>query len=339
MLVEGKLGRAPFDALLESSRVGGTVASARWCGVAKQRRRKVTKEADADEDPRTRRPRARPAGSVPGLLGQGGRGGAHGRHGRDWPGDGRSSSDGPTSTSGWPLPRGSSGPRDRAALIGAIPVGPVVEEPAGRYGAWYETPEGRLLFGLELACIAPLLAETTSPRLEVGVGSGRFAEALELAVGLDPLRRGCASHPAGACAPCAARPSGCPSPPARSGQCSLSRRSASPTIRRCFFERSGECSGPVASSSSGSFLWTVPGVARTTTSDVPVTTSTASSASSPLLCIGDYSNEPASSSPTFAPRSFRPRAKRSSTSPFARDSCRARGSSPSRRGHRSQLSP
>ncbi len=47
---------------------------------------------------------------------------------------------------------------------------------------------GRLLFDLELACLRPLLPQGPGPRLEVGVGSGRFAAALGLEVGLDPAR-------------------------------------------------------------------------------------------------------------------------------------------------------
>ena len=57
---------------------------------------------------------------------------------------------------------------------------------AGRYDAWYDTAPGQVLFDLELGAIRPLLAGTAGPRLEVGVGSGRFAAALGIEVGLDP---------------------------------------------------------------------------------------------------------------------------------------------------------
>ncbi|MHB1584495.1 MAG: class I SAM-dependent methyltransferase [Acidimicrobiales bacterium] len=43
-----------------------------------------------------------------------------------------------------------------------------------------------MLFDLELGAIRPLFAGTAGPRLEVGVGSGRFAAALRIEVGLDP---------------------------------------------------------------------------------------------------------------------------------------------------------
>ena len=66
------------------------------------------------------------------------------------------------------------------------------EELADRYDAWYESAHGRLLFDLELACLRPLMPPGPGPRLEVGVGSGRFAAALGLEIGLDaaaaPLR-------------------------------------------------------------------------------------------------------------------------------------------------------
>ena len=57
---------------------------------------------------------------------------------------------------------------------------------ADRYDAWYDTESGRVLFDLELGALRPLLAGTAGPRLEVGVGSGRFAAALGIDVGLDP---------------------------------------------------------------------------------------------------------------------------------------------------------
>jgi ubiquinone/menaquinone biosynthesis C-methylase UbiE len=65
-------------------------------------------------------------------------------------------------------------------------VGSPFDELAHRYDAWYDRPEGRVLFRLEHACLAALMRSAQSPGLEVGVGSGRFAAALEIAVGIDP---------------------------------------------------------------------------------------------------------------------------------------------------------
>ena len=62
------------------------------------------------------------------------------------------------------------------------------EELADRYDAWYDSAPGRLLFDFELACLRPLIPPGPGPRLEAGVGSGRFAAALGLEVGLDPAR-------------------------------------------------------------------------------------------------------------------------------------------------------
>ena len=56
---------------------------------------------------------------------------------------------------------------------------------ADRYDAWYDAAAGRVLFDLELGALGPLLTCTEGPRLEVGVGSGRFAAALGIDVGLD----------------------------------------------------------------------------------------------------------------------------------------------------------
>ncbi len=62
------------------------------------------------------------------------------------------------------------------------------EELAARYDAWYDTAHGQLLFSLELACLRPLVPPGPRPRLEVGVGSGRFAASLGLEIGIDPVR-------------------------------------------------------------------------------------------------------------------------------------------------------
>ena len=57
-----------------------------------------------------------------------------------------------------------------------------------RYDAWYDTPGGQALFASEVACLRPLLHTFPRPYLEVGVGTGRFAQALRVEHGLDPSR-------------------------------------------------------------------------------------------------------------------------------------------------------
>ncbi|MCL4465717.1 MAG: class I SAM-dependent methyltransferase [Chloroflexi bacterium] len=57
---------------------------------------------------------------------------------------------------------------------------------AARYDAWYDAPLGSVAFREEQDALRPLLAGLSYPRLEVGVGSGRFAAALDVAVGIDP---------------------------------------------------------------------------------------------------------------------------------------------------------
>ena len=65
-------------------------------------------------------------------------------------------------------------------------INPSFSTYAPRYDAWYETPMGRVLLATELACLRPLLHPFPRPYLEVGVGSGRFAEALGIEYGVDP---------------------------------------------------------------------------------------------------------------------------------------------------------
>jgi len=62
------------------------------------------------------------------------------------------------------------------------------ERLAERYDAWYDSPAGRATFAAEVACLAPLLRGLPQPWLEVGVGGGRFAEALGVGWGVDPAR-------------------------------------------------------------------------------------------------------------------------------------------------------
>jgi SAM-dependent methyltransferase len=56
---------------------------------------------------------------------------------------------------------------------------------ADKYDSWYDG-KGRLAFESELAALRPLLAELPKPWLEVGVGTGRFAQALGIPLGIDP---------------------------------------------------------------------------------------------------------------------------------------------------------
>ena len=62
------------------------------------------------------------------------------------------------------------------------------EREAARYDAWFDTARGKALFESEVLCLRELTAELARPWLEVGVGTGRFAEALEIDVGVDPAR-------------------------------------------------------------------------------------------------------------------------------------------------------
>jgi SAM-dependent methyltransferase len=67
------------------------------------------------------------------------------------------------------------------------------ERDSAHYDAWYDSDEGRDIFRVEVECLAPLVASCASPRLEVGVGTGRFSQALGIELGLDramaPLQR------------------------------------------------------------------------------------------------------------------------------------------------------
>lgn len=54
------------------------------------------------------------------------------------------------------------------------------------YDAWFETEKGKVLFARELACFKNLMRNFPGRWLEVGVGTGRFAEALRITDGVDP---------------------------------------------------------------------------------------------------------------------------------------------------------
>jgi SAM-dependent methyltransferase len=58
---------------------------------------------------------------------------------------------------------------------------------ASRYDAWFED-EGKLIFAIEVEAFRKYLPLLPKPWLEVGVGSGRFAQALGIEIGIDPSR-------------------------------------------------------------------------------------------------------------------------------------------------------
>ncbi len=62
----------------------------------------------------------------------------------------------------------------------------VFDREADRYDAWFDSPEGRVLFQSEVKAVGLLLKDLPGPILEVGVGTGRFAEAMRVPYGLDP---------------------------------------------------------------------------------------------------------------------------------------------------------
>jgi ubiquinone/menaquinone biosynthesis C-methylase UbiE len=62
----------------------------------------------------------------------------------------------------------------------------VFDDYAERYDAWYDSANGQALLATEVECIRPLFEPFAKPYLEVGVGPGRFAEALGIEYGLDP---------------------------------------------------------------------------------------------------------------------------------------------------------
>jgi len=56
---------------------------------------------------------------------------------------------------------------------------------ASQYDAWFDE-EGKLIFDIEVRAFRKMLSLLPKPWLEVGVGSGRFAQALGIETGIDP---------------------------------------------------------------------------------------------------------------------------------------------------------
>jgi SAM-dependent methyltransferase len=65
----------------------------------------------------------------------------------------------------------------------------IFDQQVEAYDAWYDSPAGAIIFENELDAIRPLLEGVEHPRLEVGVGTGRFAAALGVECGIDRATR------------------------------------------------------------------------------------------------------------------------------------------------------
>ncbi|MEA2062701.1 MAG: class I SAM-dependent methyltransferase [Gemmatimonadota bacterium] len=57
---------------------------------------------------------------------------------------------------------------------------------AARYDAWFDSSDGRLIFAHETECLRGIMDKLEGRWLEVGVGTGRFAQALGVREGIDP---------------------------------------------------------------------------------------------------------------------------------------------------------
>ncbi len=65
---------------------------------------------------------------------------------------------------------------------------PLFDNLASEYDAWFEG-EGKRIFDIEVKTFQEVLISLPKPWLEVGVGSGRFAQALGIETGIDPSIR------------------------------------------------------------------------------------------------------------------------------------------------------
>ena len=57
---------------------------------------------------------------------------------------------------------------------------------ASRYDEWFDSSDGQAIFAQEVACLHELMGKAEGRWLEVGVGTGRFAQALGIQEGIDP---------------------------------------------------------------------------------------------------------------------------------------------------------
>ncbi|MBN1367397.1 MAG: methyltransferase domain-containing protein [Dehalococcoidales bacterium] len=66
--------------------------------------------------------------------------------------------------------------------------GNIFNELASEYDTWFDN-DGKIIFFIEARAFKPLLHSLPKSWLEIGVGSGRFAQALGIEAGIDPSTR------------------------------------------------------------------------------------------------------------------------------------------------------
>ncbi len=64
--------------------------------------------------------------------------------------------------------------------------GEIFDRLAKRYDDWFESDEGKIIFQIELDCLRKLIKVEHENWCEIGVGTGRFAQALGIKFGIDP---------------------------------------------------------------------------------------------------------------------------------------------------------
>lgn len=60
---------------------------------------------------------------------------------------------------------------------------------AEEYDRWFDSPEGKTIFAMEVEAVKLLMGGFKKPFLEVGVGTGRFARELGIDFGVDPSQK------------------------------------------------------------------------------------------------------------------------------------------------------
>lgn len=70
-----------------------------------------------------------------------------------------------------------------------ISVAEAFDQYAEDYDRWFDSPEGRAFFEMEVEAVRLLMKGIEKPFLEIGVGTGRFAKELGIDFGIDPSSR------------------------------------------------------------------------------------------------------------------------------------------------------